>query len=377
MDAVKLFDCGLRRQEIDAIIPAMQEGRLASGPHVQELEAALGRYLGVENVVTTSDMTHALAIALKLANVGPGDEVLTLAFNCLSSNSAISAVGARAVWVDIDEKTAQMTVANCAKALTAKTKALIAYHVSGYPSPARDLKKFCEAHQIIFIEDANNALGAFSQADLVGIIGDYGVFSFYANRQLNGIEGGALVCPSATQAQRAKRIRRFGIDTPSFRDGDGEINRESDIQEFGFSAALNNINAGLACAGLKTLEQRLALNRRNASLLKERLNLLDGVEVVSWGLEDRPVFWTFLVLLRQRDEVMRLLKKAGIQCSKLHQTNHIYSVFEPCIRSLPNTDQFADQVLALPCGWWLDESDIARICKALESAVVSAGKTRV
>lgn len=369
MQSVPLFDCRLSEADLAVLHPVLTSGQLASGPNVAAFERDLGTYLGTAHVVALGDMTHALAIALQLSGVKPGDEVLTLAYNCLSSNTAISLAGGIPVWVDIDPATATMSLADCEVAITPRTKALVAYHVAGYPAPVAQLRAFCRAHGIAFVEDANNALGARSSGQLVGTGGDFAVFSFYANRQVNGIEGAALVCPDEHSAREASRLRRFGIDTSSFRDELGEINPRSDVARIGWSSPFNHVNATLARHKLRTLDERLARSRANANYLKERLAGINKVQHIAWSADSEPAFWTWLIRCQHRASVLSKLKARGVQCSKLHQANDIYTGFASRARDLPATRQFMTEVLALPCGWWLSTQDLEAIASGLADAV--------
>jgi dTDP-4-amino-4,6-dideoxygalactose transaminase len=363
--SVALFDCRLGASDLAALQPVLASGQLASGPHVAGLEQDLAAYLGGGRVVALGDMTHALTLALQLAGVGSGDEVLTLAYNCLSSNTAITQAGAVPVWVEIDPDLASMSVSDCEAALTPRTRALIVYHVAGYPARLDVLRAFCDAHHLVLIEDANNALGARWSGRPVGLIGDFTVFSFYANRQVNGIEGAALVCPNEATAREALRLRRFGIDMATFRDPLGEINPESDVPRIGMSSPLNHVNATLARHQLQSIDARLARNRRHATWLIDTLAGVEGVRPILWPAQADPAFWVWLVRCEQRDRLLAGLKQMGIQCAKLHQPNDVYTGFGSQARPLPRTRQFIGEILALPCGWWLQEADLVRIADAV------------
>src|SRR6218665_2218330 len=247
---IRLFHAAHSADLEKVAIDVLCSGQIASGPKVQAFELALEAVVGRRHLVTTNDMTSAVVLALHLAGAGPGDEVLTLAFSCMSSNSPIVRVGARAVWVDIDPMSASMSVDDVRRAISPRTKALLLYHVAGYPGPAAEIAALCRERGITVIEDCNNALGALQDGKPVGSVGDYTVYSFYPNRQINAIEGGALVCPDQATAERAIRLRRFGIDAKSFRDQLGEIDARSDIPEVGWSAALNQLNAAIGLAQL-------------------------------------------------------------------------------------------------------------------------------
>lgn len=362
-----LFDCRIDPAMAGALNPVWQTGRLAAGPAVPALEERLGALVGGRPVVAMSDMTQALCLALRLAGVGPGDEVLTLALNCMSSNSAIAMIGAIPVWIDVDPDTASVDIDHLRASITPRTRAVIVYHVAGYVGDLTALRALCDEAALPFIEDANNALGAEWQERPIGSFGDYAVFSFYANRQLNGIEGAALVCRDEEAAERARRLRRFGIDTARFRDANGEIDAALDVPEIGCSAALPNINATLALRAMDDLAERIARNRANVACLASALADQTGVHFIGEREGGRGVFWVALVRSARRDRLMTELKALDVNCSKLHQRNDVYSGFHAQQRSLPGTTILEREMLALPSGWWLSQNDLDRIVDAVRS----------
>lgn len=361
---LRLFDCRIGSQAREALDPIFASGALAAGPFVGELEERLEARFPGRHAVVLSDMTQALAMALRMAGVGPGDEVLTLALNCMSSNSALSLVGATPVWVDVDPATLTIDLADCARALSSRTRALVVYHVSGYPADLVAVEAFCVAHGLVFIEDANNAMGAHSAGRPIGTGGRFSILSFYANRHVNAVEGAAMLCAGSEDAGRARRLRRFGVDAARFRDVEGEIAQDADVPEIGFPASMTNVNARLACQHLDSLDARLAASRGNAHALYQGLA---GTHVtpISWRREDAPAFWTFFVRCADRDALMRMLKAEGVQCSKLHQRNDRYTGFGVPPRALLGTATFEREMLALPIGWWLDGSQIAFMIQVL------------
>ncbi len=355
----------------EAALSVMRSGMIASGPKVAAFESQLGRVLKREHVACTSDMTSALSLALRLAGVGVGDEVATLAYSCMSSNSPIALAGAKAVWVDIDPATASMSPEDLRRAITPRTKAVMLYHVAGYPGPADEIADICRDKGIVLIEDCNNALGASMSGTPVGTRGRFAVHSFYPNRQVSALEGGSLSCPDAQVLAEVRRLRRFGIDTVTFRDGRGEINALSDIPDIGPSAALSQLHAAVGIAHLEGLDGRLAATRANAEYLARKFSDVPGIEVVRPNAGAQPVYWGFLVLLDGRDNVLAGLKKRGIQASILHHRNDEYSGFESTARKLPGTDDVMARIAALPCGWWLHESEMQSVVTAVREECAS------
>lgn len=362
---IRLFQVNQFPQMEQAAIDVLRSGQIASGPKVPEFEQALGELIQRSHVVSTSDMTSALMLALRLAGVKSGDEVLTLAFSCLSSNSPIALVGARPVWIDIDPDTASVSVEDFRRALTPKTKAVTLYHVAGYPGPIQAIADICRERGITVIEDCNNALGAEQDGRPVGAIGDFAVYSFYPNRQINGIEGGALVCPDAATADRARALRRFGINASTFRDQMGEINPESDVTEIGWSAGFSQLNAAVALANLPDVKARWRRTVTNARFLESVCRDIRGLRAITPLPGAEPAYWGFLVLAERRDDVLAGLKNCGVQASRMHYRNDGYSGFGAISRSLPGTDEFMRSVIALPCGWWLDQEQLDGMVESL------------
>lgn len=260
-----------------------------------------------------------------------------------------------------------MSVSDLERALSPKTKAVLLYHMAGYAGPTAEIKAICRTHGIVLIEDCNNALGATQHGAPVGTIGDYAVFSFYPNRQINALEGAALVCPDARSAARALRLRRFGIDTATFRDAIGEINPVSDIPEIGLSASFSQLSAAVGLTQFESLADRLQKTRLNADTLHAELADVPGIEVIAALPETLPAYWAFLILSDNRDLVLTRLKKRGIGASKLHHRNDAYSGFHAEARSLPGTDNFSRRIIGLPCGWWLGEQEISTVVTAVKS----------
>lgn len=347
----------------NAAIEVIRSGNIASGPKIAQFEHNFGGYIGRQNVVTTCDMTSAIVLALKLAGVRPGEEVATLAFSCLSTNSAIAMVGARPVWIDVEPVSMSMCSKDLLSKLTPNTKAVLLYHVSGYPADVAAIYEICKKQRIPLIEDCNNALGATIDGRPVGSVGDFAVYSFYPNRQINGFEGGALVCPDEMTAQHAKRLRRFGIDYETFRDERGEISAKSDVPEIGLSASFSQLNAAVAESQLSTLEKRQYKTRSNARQLSALLNGVAGVRLVEALPKAKPAYWCLLLHSDRRDQLLSALKSKGVACSVVHQRNDIYSGFNSQGKSMQGTSYAMDHLLALPCGWWLGDKHINQIAE--------------
>jgi dTDP-4-amino-4,6-dideoxygalactose transaminase len=370
MSNIPLFAAVNLPEMESAAIAVMRSGRIASGEYVAKFEAAISALIGEPNVVSTVDMTSAMFLALHLAGVAPGDEVLTTAFACMSTNAAIAQRGAIPVWVDIKRGTVEMDENDLKRKITSKTKAAILYHVAGYPGPAGKAAAICKEYEIALIEDCDNALLAQRDAQLVGSNADFAVYSFYPNRQINTSEGGALVCKDPELAARARRLRRFGIDASTFRNELGEISPASDIPEIGWSFSMNNLCSALGLAQIPTVRERMKLTRQNAGALTALLRGIPGVRPITVSANALPAYWVYLIDIENRDCTAAKMKEQGIQVSSLHYRNDRYTGFYGIARDeLPNTSHLQQHVLALPCGWWLSTEDVGSVVAALDRAV--------
>jgi len=349
-----------------AALEVLHSGQIAAGSYVKQFADGFGKLVNQPNVVTVNDMSSAIQIALRLIGVLPGDEILASPFACMATNAPIATSGASAVWVDIDPNTGTMDPDALERAITPRSKAVIVYHLAGYPADIRRIATICHERGLKLIEDCNNAMLATADGNQLGTFGDFAVFSFYPNRQINATEGGALCCKYVTDAERAIRLRRYGIDLARFRDKNGEIDPRCDIPEVGWAATLNNLCSAIGYAQLDGVSERIAKTRSVAARLAQVLADIEGVELIAPVRGAVPSYWAFLVKIRNRDRALRELKRCGIQASKLHYRTDGYSGFTGTRTRLPNTTHFLNKVLGLPSGWWVSDDDIWGIASILK-----------
>jgi dTDP-4-amino-4,6-dideoxygalactose transaminase len=373
MKTIPLFGVVKLPEMETAALEVLRSGRIANGDYVGRFEEGIGQIIGRPNVVSTVDMTSAIFLALYIAGVGEGDEVLTTSFACMATNSAIAQCGAVPVWVDVQPQSVEIDLADLISKISTKSKAVILYHVAGYPGPAKEVAALCQERGIPLIEDCDNALYASREGVPVGSHGDFAVYSFYPTRQINTTEGGALVCRSPDVAARARKLRRFGIDAATFRNANGEINPSSDIPEIGWAFTMNNLCAALGCAQLPTAAYRVTKTRENVAKLVQKIVRFRGVQPLSVSPEALPAYWVLLLLVDNRDDVLALMRQQGVMVSGVHQRNDLYTGFRVgTLCNLPNTQYIQDHLLAIPCGWWLMDEDLRSIATALQNATFAS-----
>ncbi|RPA63842.1 pyridoxal-phosphate-dependent/plp-dependent aminotransferase [Shewanella frigidimarina] len=367
-----LFNVVSNQNMQDVFCEVLKSGKIASGSYVELFESNFANLIGQQYALSINDMTNAIHLALRLADVEEDDEVIATPFSCMASNSPIALCKAIPVWIDFKPNSVEIDLIAFESAISEKTKAAIIYHVAGYPTPIDKIALICQKYGIKLIEDCNNALLSTVNGRYVGGFGDFSVFSFYPNRQINTTEGGMLVCKNESDYIQGKKLRRFGINSITFRNSIGEIDPKSDIPVASSSMAMNNICAALGNIQIDEVKDRMLLTQRNAEYYKENFLYDDKIRVVPVMDGSESAYWTFLVQIDNRDKVIELMKSTGISVSSLHQRNDIYSCFKKKdVCHLDNIETFQNTVLALPCGWWLSQLDIEFIAKKLKSVVFS------
>jgi perosamine synthetase len=364
---INLYNCKFDNRLITKTKKIFSSGNIYTGNQVKYLEKSISKLFNKKKeIVALSDLSNAMYLLLKSCNIKKNDEILVASFNCLSSTASIKNLGAKAVWVDLCDDYPQMSLKECQRLITKKTKALILYHVAGYPANSLDFKKFCKKHNIIFIEDLNNSLGGKINNYNVGDHSEYSLLSFYPNRQLASINGGAIVCSKSSTASRLRRLRKYGINKNRFRNKLGEIKKIT-LDEMGYFYEMSEINAAILNYRVKNFKKKIESVRKNFLFYQKNLQsneLLQKIHVPSYI---RPNCWVYFIRSKNSSHIIKILKKNNIESSKLHYPNHLYKTFNNYKKKLANTNNFYKEVVAIPCGWWLKKKELVKITKVLNS----------
>ncbi|MEI8291912.1 MAG: DegT/DnrJ/EryC1/StrS family aminotransferase, partial [Verrucomicrobiota bacterium] len=200
------------RAELDAAIArTLDNCSFCLGPDVTQFEKDFAAFCGAQHALGFNSGTSALHVAMRLLNVGPGDEVITTPYTFIATSWAISYCGAKPVYVDIDEATFNLDPKRIERAITPRTKAVLPVHLYGQPFDVDAIAAICSQHQLPLVEDAAQAHGAKYKGQSIGTFGAVSCFSFYPAKNLGACgEGGALVTNDAALAARAKSLREHG-----------------------------------------------------------------------------------------------------------------------------------------------------------------------
>ena len=367
----------LGEEEFAASDAVLRSGWIASGPNVLALESELSAYFGDRPTRVLTSETAALEVALQLLGIGAGDEVLIGAQTFFSSGNMVEKVGARAVFVDVDLKSRNIDLADAARRVTAKTKAIIPTHYAGLACDMDALYAFAAEHKLRVIEDAALAVGSSWKGRTIGSFGDIALFSFHPNKNMTTIEGGALVCNDLADAKRVEVLRFHGISRLP--------DQTRDVDFPGGKFNMTDVSAAIGRAQLKKLAGFCAHRRSLAMHYLNRLPAFLAEPLLPHaghaGDEAGHSWNLFAILLpldqltKSRAEIMDAMKAHGVATSVSYESPHLTSVFRMQgwrVGDLPNTELIANSTLSLPLHAGLQARDVDLVCDSLQSVLNDA-----
>lgn len=340
-----------------ALMPRLEEilysGQISEGAPVAEFERRFGRFVGSPDVLSFYSGTAALHTALILAGVQPGDEVISTAMTAEPTNMAILHAGARIVWADVDPANGNLSAADVAGKITARTRAIMVVHYGGIPAPIKEIRAAAAVHGIPVIEDAAHALGARYAGAPIGMHSEFVMFSLQAIKHMTTVDGGVLACNGTGDREallaRGRRFRWFGIDRAAPR-------TEVDVAEVGYKYHMNNVTATLGLTQLEYITPVIARHVANGYYFDRALHGISGLELCRWDNCAEPSYWFYTVLVEAREDFSRHLTAHGIANSQAHKRNDLHSVFAASRCDLPGLDEFYRRMVHIPCGWWVDDA---------------------
>ncbi|HEX4838872.1 MAG TPA: DegT/DnrJ/EryC1/StrS family aminotransferase [Rhabdochlamydiaceae bacterium] len=363
-NAIPLFKVFMPEEAVEASSEVLRSGYIGQGPRVDLFEEKLKSWFSSPHILTLNSGTSALHLALRLAGVGPGDEVISTPMTCMATNVPILANGARIVWADIDPTTGNISHKSVKEKIGSKTKAIMCVDWAGYPCDLDELQNLAHQRGIKLIQDAAHGFGSKYKDKFVGGIADFTCFSFQAIKHLTTVDGGALVCKNEQAYQRGKLLRWFGIN----RDGARKDFRcEEDVFEYGYKFHMNDVSAAIGLAQLNHVRSVLEAHRSNAQFYNEKLSGISsqGLELLNYQSDRSSSYWLYTIKVRDFRPFMEVMKSKGITVSQVHARNDHHTVFKAFKADLPGVDAFVQKQVSIPVGWWITSQEREYIAKAI------------
>ncbi len=356
-------------ETIAGVAEVLRSGWITSGPQVKAFEARMCDYVGGRPVRAFNSGTCTMEIALRIAGIGPGDEVVTTPLSWVATSNVILAVGARPVFVDIDRATRNIDLGRIEPAITAATRALLPVDLAGLPVDRDRLYAIAHRHKLRVIEDAAQALGSTWHGRRIGSFGDFVSFSFHPNKNVTAIEGGCLVLNDEREAALAEQYRLQGVVRTGF-----------DGMEVEIAGGKFNLTDVAARVGLGQLTHLGAFNARRRELAQAYFQAFEARGAGELGLGLPPADLTetnwhmFQVVLPEerlrvpRAEVMRLLRDAGIGSGVHYPAIHLFALYRRLgwrPGDFPHAEYVGRNILTLPLFPAMRDEDVTRVVDAL------------
>ncbi len=363
MRLIRVVEPVIGEEEERAVIEVLRSKWIAHGPIVEEFEKRFAEYIGVNYALAVSNGTVALDLALKALGITSGDEVLVPDFTFIATANAVLFQGAKPVFVDINLDTYTMDPDDLRAKITGRTRAIIVVHLYGHPADMESILEIASEHGLLVVEDAAQAHGAEVSNIKVGGLGDVGVFSFYATKNITTGEGGMVVTNNPVVAEKVRLLRNHGMEEKYLHVTLGGNYRMTSIQ---------------AAIGLVQLDKLDAINTariKNAELLTELLSEIPGLRPPTVKPGYKHVFHQYVVYVEKsfpldRDRLAQCLRKHGIETA-IHYPRPIH--LQPLYRALgypgsicPNSIEASRHVLSLPVHPLLNREDIEYIAETIK-----------
>lgn len=365
-------------ETIAGVADVLRSGWITSGPMVKAFEAQLSRHCAGRPVRAFNSGTCTMEIALRIAGIGPGHEVITTPLSWVATSNVILAVGARPVFVDIDPATRNIDLERIPAAITPATRAILPVDLAGLPVDRDRLYVIARAHGLRVIEDAAQSFGSRWAGRPIGAEGDFVSFSFHPNKNVTTIEGGALVLNDEREAMLAEQYRLQGV----VRTGRDQM----DVEVVGGKFNLTDVAARVGLGQLPRLEEFNARRRELAQayfaeFAAPAMRTLDvslpPQDFISTNWHMFQVVLPGDALAMTRADVMARLHEAGIGTGVHYPAIHRFAVYRRLgwkDGDFPIAERTARDILTLPLFPAMTTADVKRVVRALGEILLSARK---
>lgn len=347
------------KPEMDrAIIAAVESGQFILGPAVEQFEKDFAAYLGVKHFVACQSGTSAITLMLQAAGVGPGDEVITTPLTYFASTEGIMQAGAVPIYADVDPRTLNIDPKAVAKAVTKKTKAILAVHLYGQPADLVALAEVAKKDALMIFEDAAQAAGSLHHGKKAGTLSEAGSFSFYPGKNLGAYgDAGGVATHDDASAQRMRRLRNHGCDVKNHH------------LVLAGNERLETIQGAVLGVKLPHLDSWNAARRRHADAYRAALKGVKDLGFVDEAKGMTSNYHLFVVRHPRRDALLAHLRARGIMAD-IHYP--LASHLQPAlgerrgrVGQFPVAEKACAEILSLPLYPELTPALIERVAAAV------------
>ncbi len=328
----------------------------SNGKYVTQFEQNFADYCHTKYAISVSNGTTALHLSMLALGIGPNDEVIVPDLTFIATANAVSYVGAKPIFVDIDRNTWNIDPTQIEASITDKTKAIIPVHLYGHPVDLSPIMNIAEKYNLFLVEDAAEAHGAEYKQKKVGSFGDISIFSFYGNKIITTGEGGMIITNSKEISNKIKILRDHGMST----------SKRYWHPVLGYNYRLTNVQAAIGVAQLEQIDWILTTKRKIAEQYIKRLSGVKGITLPpneSWA---KNVYWLFSIILENdykitRDELIDYLSNHGVETRPFFPALHNQPIYKS-ENKFPIAHEISEKGICLPSFVGIKSFEIDRIC---------------
>ncbi|ABM06678.1 DegT/DnrJ/EryC1/StrS family aminotransferase [Paenarthrobacter aurescens] len=369
----------LGEEETQAVAEVIASGWVAQGPKVRQFEDAFAAEQQADFAIATSSCTSALHLALAVAGVGPGDDVVVPSFSFIATANAATYVGARPVFADVDMHTGCVTAATIKAALTPATTAVIAVDQGGVPVDLEPIRALCDPLGIIVVEDAACAIGSRYRGRPVGSNAELAAWSFHPRKILTTGEGGMITTPRQEYGDRARRLREHAMSVSAADRHASLLAPAEEYLEVGFNYRMTDLQAAVGLVQLGRLQAVVQRRRQLAATYANAFAGVEGLRLVSdphYGISNFQSCWLEIgpAFPLGREALLTRLAGDGISARRGIMAAHrqpAYSGADTGSAELGVTEWLSDHTLILPLYHELSLQDQVRV---IDSVLRAAGQ---
>ena len=367
----------ITKQDKDAISKALESRWLTGGPRVTEFERQFQEYVGVKHAVAVNSCTAALHLALRAIDIKQGDEVIVPDLTFAATANAAIFCGAKPVFVDIDDRTFNISPKDIIEKITPKTKAIIPVHYGGQPCDMDEINEIAQDHRLSVVEDCAHSLGAEYKGKQTGTLGTMGCFSFYPTKIITTLEGGMLTTNDDQLAKRAMVLREHGMSKTA-------IDRESkgawyyDVVDLGYNYRLNELQALLGISQLRRIGQGIKRRIKAAHYYNEKFRQhgFKGIVAPYEAPNRSHVFHLYVVRVEKESGITRnilfeRMTDNGIGLSVHYTPLHLLSFYRKFLnlksKAFPVAERIYQEILSLPLYPTLTNKDVDLITSKMKN----------
>lgn len=373
MSRVNVMLPWLGEEEIAAVAETITSGWVAQGPRVAEFERRFAAAQQADHAVAVSSCTTALHLALVVAGVGSGDDVVVPSFSFIATANAPTYVGARPVFAEVDPVTGNVTAATVAAALTDRTTAVVVVDQGGVPVDLDPIRELCDPRGIVVVEDAACAAGSTYRGRPVGAGAEIAAWSFHPRKILTTGEGGMVTTSRDDWAERARRLREHAMSVSAADRHGAVLAPPEEYDEVGFNFRMTDLQAAVGLVQLDRLPAVVQRRRELAASYSKAIAEIEGLRPVAdppYGTGNFQSYWVEVLseYPLDREGLMAALAEAEISARRGIMAAHRQPAHARPQVQLPVTDRLTDTTLILPLYHQLSESDQARVVEVLRDA---------